>query len=51
MREKKDKLKRRRQMDIISQFAMNHYWAILLAMVIPAQLIVTATVVSELKNR
>ena len=38
-------------MDIISQFAMNHYWAILLAMVIPAQLIVTVTVVSELKNR
>ena len=48
---KKDKLTRRSEMDIISQFAMNHYWAILLAMVIPAQIIVTVTVVSELKNR
>jgi len=38
-------------MDIVSQFAMNHYWVILLTMVIPAQVIVTVTVFGELKNR
>jgi hypothetical protein len=38
-------------MDNISAFAANNYWALLLMMVLPAQVIVTMTLISELKRR